>query len=444
MTQPLFINVNQDFIRRIRTEAGPEALLTPSMIQGLRWISNPDLPISGVYLNPNDTNYSALRFLEILLLQRPATPVFIIHDEGDHTSPSYRMLLKSNHVRGAFKGSESFGEFLKPIQTHPQCSLHLVRERKTQRSTHAGFIAVPIIDFVSSATYPFDAFVEDKLKNTDLHLLAAAGSAVDTEYLTRALEKSPWIYVSEKDIQNVRESLKDTQAHYMNLHAFPTTWKTAEVLYNAKVLLNEMRKSGLSDTLVEHTHFMLTDVFHLVSQIDQETKLRTFIDQAKNCDRNIACVTLSILMCKSLRFEKNAIVEILGLASLFQDISLMNSPYGDLYDVKPHEMSPTALAYYHEHPFLSADLVAQHTSIPDVTVQVMRQHHERKDRTGFPRRIGGMQLHPMAEVLSLINAYLDHSGDPSTMETDIFAHYSDRVVGAFKNLQGIIEKAKAA
>ena len=63
----------------------------------------------------------------------------------------------------------------------------------------------------------------------------------------------------------------------------------------------------------------------------------------------------------------------------------------------------------------------------------MRQHHERKDRTGFPGRIGGMQLHPMAEILSLINAYLDRSSDES-LEKEVYSHYSDRIVAAFKTL----------
>ena len=196
----------------------------------------------------------------------------------------------------------------------------------------------------------------------------------------------------------------------MTSSSFPVSWKTAETLYKAKVLLKELRSSQLSDALVNNTHQLLGDVFHLVTQLQsiQNSEMMTkFIEEAKDSDRNIACVTLSILMCKSLKFEKNAIVEILGLASFFQDISLFNSPFGNLVETKPGKLSPEAHAYYHKHPTISADLLAQNTSIPEVTLQVIRQHHEKKDRTGFPGKIGGMQLHPMAEILSLINDFID-------------------------------------
>jgi response regulator RpfG family c-di-GMP phosphodiesterase len=72
----------------------------------------------------------------------------------------------------------------------------------------------------------------------------------------------------------------------------------------------------------------------------------------------------------------------------------------------------------------------------------MRQHHERKDRTGFPNRAGGMQLHPMAEVLSLINEYLDHALNFESVEKEIYTHYSDRMVIAFKQLRFMISKSK--
>lgn len=440
MNQPLFINVNQDFISRIRNEAGSVALVTSSMIQALRWISNPDVAISGIYLNPNDATYSALRFLEMSLLQRPATPVFLIDAENEFTAQTEKAVLNFNHVRGTFKGDEAFEKLIQPLNFDTPASLQNIKKRITSRSSHASYLAVPIIDFVNSKVYPFDVFVEDE--NKQLRLFASAGSTLEAEYLSHVSDQTSWLFVNEQTIQEIRENIRNTQTSYMELDAFPISWKTTETLFNARVLLNEMKKAGLSDGLVEHTHFLLSDVFQLVSQMSQASRLQKFVEQAKQCDRTMACATLSILMCKTLKFERNAIVEILGLASFFQDISLYNSPYGNLCEQNLEDYTPEAYAYFLKHPTLSADLVAQSTSIPDVTLQVMRQHHERKDRTGFPNRVGGMQLHPMAEVLSLINGYLDHTGSTEDLETEVFTHYSDRIVGAFRELLGKLAPSK--
>jgi hypothetical protein len=441
MHQPLFIHSNTDFSTKIRTEAGPHALVTSSMLQALRWITNPDVMISGIYLNPNDSSYSALRFLELTLLQRPVTPIFLLDEEHEISTPAQKHFFEHVSVKGFFSGKESFTQLIGALAPNENASLNEIKKRITTRSEHPGYLAVPIVDFVHSKTYPFDVFVEDEKKQ--LRLFATAGSSIESEYLSHVSSKTSWMFVSEANIHETREAIRQTQNTYMDLDAFPISWKTAETLFSAKVLLKEMQKGGLSDGFVEHTQFLLSDIFQIVSHLDHAQKIQKFIDQAKDCDRNIACATLAILMCKAMKFEKNAIVEILGLASFFQDVSLYQSPYGNLSELKQDEMSLEAQQYYYNHAMHSADLLAEHTSMPEVTLQVLRQHHERKDRTGFPNRVGGMQLHPMAEVLSLINDYLDHPLTFSSIEKEVYSHYSDRMVIAFKQLLIMIEKSKA-
>ena len=226
------------------------------------------------------------------------------------------------------------------------------------------------------------------------------------------------------------------------MDAFPVAWKTAETLFNAKMLLRELQQGGLNDGVVEHAHLMLSDLFQLVSHLGQAPNLRRLVVLAKESDRSIACTTLSILMCKILKFEQNSIVEILGLASFFQDISLFSSPFGNLSNTPVLEMKPEAAKYFVQHPLLSADIVAKNTSVPEVTLQVIRQHHERKDRSGYPNRVGGLQLHPMAEILSLINSYLDHPEHFNEVKTEIYTHYSDRMVQAFQGLLDLLESTK--
>lgn len=436
MTQPLFINVNPSFLSRIKHESCESALVTASMLQALRWITNPEMNISGIYLNPNDTTYSALRFLEISLLQRPATPIYLLDQDGGMAGEKQAALFESNHIRGTFSESEPYEYYINALNLDLNPKLEAIRKRITVKSEHVGYIAVPMIDFVHSRNYLFDVFVEDEAKN--LRLFATAGSPVEHEYLSHVIDKTSWLYVNETNVQEIREALRSTQSGYITLDEFPVAWKTAEVLFNAKMLLNEMKKSGLNDTLVEQTHFVLSDVFYMMSHLSHGNQLSHFVEQAKNCDRTLACATMAILMCKSLKFEKNSIVEILGLASFFQDLALYKSPYGNLAEANIKELNPDAKAYYLQHPTLSADLVAQSTSVPDVTLQVMRQHHEKKDRTGYPNRVGGMQLHPMAEILSLINAYYDYEGRPDRIESEIYTHYSDRIVNAFKSLLSVV------
>ena len=98
---------------------------------------------------------------------------------------------------------------------------------------------------------------------------------------------------------------------------------------------------------------------------------------------------------------------------------------------------------------MSADLVGLHTDVPQVTLQVVRQQHERKDKSGFPNRVGGSQLHPMAEILSLINSFYEASKATNddalliqNLQKTVFPHYSENVVQAFKVVLSNILKDK--
>jgi hypothetical protein len=435
MSQALFINPNEEFVTRIKKESDSRALIAASMSQGVRLITDPQTHLKAIYLNPNDTSFSALQFIELSLLHRPATPIYLIDSESEFSTESQKSFFEQHHIQGIFSGKESFADFSVSSWNPAESKVRAMPQREHKQSQLQGFLAVPIMDFLHTAKYLFDVFIEGDTGR--LNLFATAGSPVDPDYITQAMEQTSWFYVNEASIKEIREKIRKTQNEMSFSSSFPVSWKTAETLFKAKTLLNELRGAGLSDAIVNSTHSMLGEVFQVVSQLQSlqnSDKLPKFIEEAKSCDRTIACATLSILMCKSLKFEKNAIVEILGLASLFQDISLYSSPFGNLAVIDRKVMTPEAQAYYLKHPLMSADLLAQNTSIPDVTLQVIRQHHERKDRTGFPGRVGGMQLHPMAEILSLINEFIDQ--DPQTLEAEneIYRHFSDRIVMAFKQI----------
>lgn len=435
MSQSLFVNNNEEFKKRISKEAESKAIIASSLSHGAKLVVDPNTQLKAIYINPNDPSFSALQFLELSLLHRPATPIFLIDSEGELSNSSQRSFFEQHHIQGFFSGDESFQDYHSKFHYSDSVKAPELSRREIKQSQHPGFIAVPILDFLHTAHYLFDVFLEGDAGK--LSLFATAGSPVEPEYLTKAMEQAGWFYVNESSIREIREKIRNTQREMSYSSTFPVSWKTAETLYKAKTLLQELQSATLSDSVVNNTHELLGEVFQVVSQlqaIQDSEKLSKFIDQAKECDRNIACVTLSILMCKSLKFEKNAIVEILGLASLFQDISLFNSPFGNLSEIEFQLMTPEAQAYYLKHPTHSADLLAQNTSIPDVTLQVIRQHHEKKDRTGFPGKIGGMQLHPMAEILSLINEFIDQNPQDLAAENEIYRHYSDRIVVAFKQI----------
>jgi hypothetical protein len=442
MFPPLIVSAQQDWLRTLVEESQglvPEVLATPSYSQALQWMSNPEVSLSGIFLDPSDPSFSGLRFLSTSLLSRPATPVFIIDADGGLTSQNVNVLSDRVKIQKAFRIPVAMKELIASLQVDLPPALRDVmqaRRRKMVESRHPNYWPVPVIDFVHCKRYPFDVFVQDESGN--FRFFAIEGGEVDLEYLTFLSQKSDFLFLELSTLKNRQESLKTVEDSYLDPDFLSTSWRSAETLFRAKQFMEDLKKNGVSEQLVEQSYSMMEELFKFMGQVSKDQYLQKFVDQAKQSDRTVACATWSSLMCKKLKFETTSGLESLGMASFLQDISLYNSPFGNIASSKPSELSPSALAYYQQHPIKSAELVSMVSDVPELTKQIIRQHHERPDRTGFPAKVGGAQLQPLSEILSLINAYLDHDGSPATLEAEVFPHYSDRFVSAFKELlQGL-------
>jgi len=447
MSRPLIIHSDRDILERLSRESGQEALVTPSMIQALKWVMDPEMRLSGVFLNPSDANFSAFQFLEIILTHRPALPVFVFEPQMMNNTDAVQKLMKSAHVRGVFSGSEPYSTLISSLKVHLK-QPETPRRNESVPDRKAGFVSVPISDFFTGTEFAHDVFLMDPKKNPTL--FAHQKSKIDPIYLAKAAENHEFLYIKAEDIQKNKEDVRSLKDNYLE-SSISSPWKTAESLSKTKAVLTEMRSAGINDELIEYTKGMLGDLFKLISSIDSdEGAIHNMIEKAKQTDRSVFCASYSLLVAKHLRFEKNATLEILGLASVLQDISLYKTPFGDLTDRSLETLKKEEMSFYLQHPTLSADLVATHTDIPQVTLQVIRQHHERKDKTGFPNRIGGTQLHPMAEILSLINSYYEISQSEKNdalviqrLQREVFQHHSENMVAAFKSVLGTILKDKA-
>ncbi len=422
------------------------------MAQAAQWIASPEIKISALFLSPDDTSYSAFRLLDVALTHRPTLPVYILDTHLQSEQDSAKRLIHNTHIHGVFSGNEKYETLVAKLNvtTQPGNIFKVARTPAPAILQHPGFVALPISDFNNGTTCPFTLFL---FNGQDRPILfAQAGSMIDPDYLSQAALTSPYLYVREEEVASAKIKLKKARSLCMEDQDFPTAWKSAEIMVAANHALNEMRQSGVNDQLLDDTQGMLKDLFSLISTIKPSNgELHSLIERAKVCDRSMFCASWSMLVCKQLGYEREATLEILGLASVLQDLSLYRTPHGDLSKKLMNELNPEELKYYLRHPILSADLISNSSWVPEVTLQVVKHHHERRDKTGFPNRLGGAQVHSMAEILSLINSYYEITKAQAddaliiqSLQSGVFAHYSESIVYAFKLVLGTVLKDKIA
>ena len=110
---------------------------------------------------------------------------------------------------------------------------------------------------------------------------------------------------------------------------------------------------------------------------------------------------ISMLMARSLGMDEGSLMDV-GTGALLHDIGKLDLP------ARVHHpedgFSSAELKAYRDHVSLGIAR-ARPMNLPAGVLQVLAQHHELADGTGFPQRLALDKLTPAARIVSLVNRY---------------------------------------
>jgi HD-GYP domain-containing protein (c-di-GMP phosphodiesterase class II) len=92
-----------------------------------------------------------------------------------------------------------------------------------------------------------------------------------------------------------------------------------------------------------------------------------------------------------------------ALGALLHDVGKLRVPEQIL--TKPGRLTDAEFAAMKEHPGHGAMMLDGITSLTDVTLAMVRQHHERIDGKGYPDGRTGAQIHPAAQMCGIVDVY---------------------------------------
>ncbi len=107
---------------------------------------------------------------------------------------------------------------------------------------------------------------------------------------------------------------------------------------------------------------------------------------------NVALI--SLIIAEGLDLDKQQ-MEILAVGSLLHDVGKLNVPQAILE--KDSSLSDTEMALMKKHCEFGTELVAIY-GLPQEIMDVMIQHHERLDGSGYPHGLTSAEIHPLAKI----------------------------------------------
>jgi response regulator RpfG family c-di-GMP phosphodiesterase len=438
MGRSLFVHADPRVLETL-SKRFPNAIVAPALSVALKHLANPETHIHSIFLDPEDFSYSPLRFIEACFIARPVTPVYVFLPNTPGSPPEDATLMEEVGARGWVNPQSIDQLILRSEDLARPIADPFVRAKAPETHTHAGYHAIPLTDFHTGMSYPLDLFVEGA--DGSLRLFALAQTDIEAEYFSQLHARATHLFVDGTQLLALRKKLKLNSIHPGKLQTLTPGWRASEVFARSHALMQDIRTNGIQESTIDNTTEMLQDLFRTVHDLQSLNpgSLERMIERSRKSNQALTAAILSFLVCQSMRFERSSTIEILGVASVLQDIALLETPYGDLSTKPASTYSNNEMMLYLQHPTTGADLLEQHVTLPAVTLQVIRQSHERRDRTGFPNRVGGNQLHPMSEILSMINCYLDLRSEGSgpmaaEMESAVYPHYSEKVAEIFRQV----------
>jgi len=99
-----------------------------------------------------------------------------------------------------------------------------------------------------------------------------------------------------------------------------------------------------------------------------------------------------------------ASIETMTMAAMLHDIGLTEIPE-EIAQKKPSDMDPEELKIYQTHPARGAKLIEESKLLSNTVPQVVMQHHEASDGSGFPRGLKDIRLQMLSKIVFLADSF---------------------------------------
>lgn len=124
-------------------------------------------------------------------------------------------------------------------------------------------------------------------------------------------------------------------------------------------------------------------------------------------------------------------LSILGLGGLLMDIGKLRIPATIGKETDYLRSDENNLLK--NHVVYGEEIIRQSDSIPAAVLEIVSQHHEREDGSGYPRRLIANQLNAYARMAAIVDTYLElirsQSGLPSTRAHQVFSKLKEMSYG---------------
>ncbi|MBX2989373.1 MAG: response regulator [Bdellovibrionaceae bacterium] len=268
------------------------------------------------------------------------------------------------------------------------------------------YCQVEISDFISGSTLPTDIYL--RLSDEKYIRLASQGQSVPTDriemYQAKGIEH---FYMRKEDF-----------ARYVgfNMRLFTAVQGQPLIEIDRKMnfvrhltdsLMENLCSGGFNRERLKDASSMVTSTVDLLLKNDDTTKLLDSILSAQSMSEHAIAVSMiaSLIAHKHGWTARTTLFKV-NLAGLFHDIGQKELP-PELLTKKRFELSQSECALLESHTTRGRLILNSVPGMSEDIAAVAGQHHEMMSGGGYPQRLRGDQIHPLARLVAVADMFCD-------------------------------------
>lgn len=359
--------------------------------------------------------HSAFEVLKFIKTNSPSIKVLLLVKDKEELNANYlgRNSLTKAGISDVIYGLPSIDKIHKSLTTlHGFANWKSVSTKEIEsadaylKARDSDFMKISIEDFYSGNITVFDHYI--KLGTNNYKKILHKGSIFDAQRVKKyESDGVKFLYLLTSDrmsyINFINEFVKNT------LEKQPVNPKEKIILPLRSITIKYMEEvytSGLKPELIAEGKAICHNMFEYIKK---DKNISKTLEDLQNCDptslnHSFLVSFFSVFICKQLEWAGKRTIDTIAMGALLHDIGILSLPQ-IIRETKTSELNPEQLIQYKQHPKLGVELLRKSSLINEPVLQIIFEHHEHIDGSGYPNQLSGTKIYPLAKIVSLANAY---------------------------------------
>ncbi len=372
---------------------------------------------STVLLDPDIKNHSGMEVLKFLKLNHPSVRVILVFPDKKR-SDDYQELQNNLSRIGVIKSFirpfnlKSMVDYLNeltPSQSWKNSrSLDVkVSDEKDPLVKDKDCTRADVTSFLSGNLAIFDYFI--RLKEDHFVKIFKRGENIDTARISKySKDGVQYLYFLTRERRNYINYMNEIMKNTIQGPQANTKVALTQLQNVSEKFMEEIHTRGLRPDLVEESKVLSENMYQLTKKVGS---LNEIMGNFESCypekfSHSFLVSFFSTVIAKNLQWVGPKTLESITLGALLHDIGTLKLP-APLRDCDPHKLTGKDLEKYREHCRLGADVLGLIPDMNPQVVQIVYQHHERVNGGGYPNRLTGVRIYPLAKIVSLADDFAD-------------------------------------